>query len=181
MYNDNGDIVSEVVLKDRIHMSTEGIFVVILTVQRGTGRLLTSPDIISRGFIYLRDSEELMNSIRQYLRQKMGANIKAGRKDLEKLKNEIRDDITQVLYDQTHGTPIVIPVINEVGGAGGARPSRPSQLRTPRQAVASNRRPAVKTPTPTTQFVAPRKAKSPAQISFKRKPQGPRAGGLWTR
>ncbi len=70
MYDDSGAIVSEVVLKDRIHMSQEGMFVVVLTVQRGSGRLLTSPDIISRGFIYLRDSEELMGMIRQYLKQK---------------------------------------------------------------------------------------------------------------
>ena len=59
MYDDAGTEVSEVVLKDRIHMSTEGIFVVVLTVQRGTGRILSSPDIISRGFIYLRDSESM--------------------------------------------------------------------------------------------------------------------------
>ena len=52
MYDDSGAVVSEVVLKDRIHMSQEGMFVVVLTVQRGSGRLLTSPDIISRGFIY---------------------------------------------------------------------------------------------------------------------------------
>jgi len=71
MYDDNGAIVSEVVLKDRIHMASEGMFIVVLTVQRGSGRLLTSPDIISRGFIYLRDSEELMGLIRQYLKQKV--------------------------------------------------------------------------------------------------------------
>ena len=65
MYDDSGAIVSEVVLKDRIHMATEGMFVVVLTIQKGTGRLLTSPDIISRGFIYLRDSEELMSLIKE--------------------------------------------------------------------------------------------------------------------
>ena len=115
MYDDTGAIVSEVVLKDRIHMSQEGMFVVVLTVQRGTGRLLTSPDIISRGFIYLRDSEELMNMIRQYLKQKAARSF-SGKYDLDVVKKEIKDEITHILYDQTRRTPIVIPVINEVGG-----------------------------------------------------------------
>jgi ribonuclease J len=114
MYDDSGAIVSEVVLKDRIHMATEGMFVVVLTLQKGTGRLLTSPDIISRGFIYLRDSEELMSMIRQYLKQKMARGFN-GKYDIEVLKKEIKDEVTHILYDQTHRTPIVIPVINEIG------------------------------------------------------------------
>ena len=120
MYDDSGVIVSEVVLKDRIHMSQEGMFVVVLTVQRGTGRLLTSPDIISRGFIYLRDSEELMGMIRQYLKQKAARSF-SGKYDLDVIKKEIKDEITHILYDQTRRTPIVIPVINEIGG-GNAKP-----------------------------------------------------------
>jgi ribonuclease J len=182
MYDDNGDVVSEVVLKDRIHMSTEGIFVAVVTVQRGTGRLLSSPDIISRGFVYLRDSEELINAIRQYLKQKVVAAYKGGRKDLEKLKNEMRDDITQVLYDATHRTPIVIPVINEVGvstkpveanyQSGASKPPiRPQR---------TIRRPVV---SPALQQQRQRVVKpaSPAAISFKRKPTSQSAGGLWTR
>ena len=126
MYDDTGAIVSEVVLKDRIHMSQEGMFVVVLTVQRGTGRLLTSPDIISRGFIYLRDSEELMNMIRQYLKQKAARSF-TGKYDLDVVKKEIKDEVTHILYDQTRRTPIVIPVVNEIGG-----------LKTVKSTVASN-------------------------------------------
>jgi len=118
MYDDNGAIVSEVVLKDRIHMASEGIFVVVLTVQRGSGRLMTSPDIISRGFIYLRDNEELMGMIRQYLKQKVARTFSSKHVDLDVVKKEIKEEITHILYDQTHRTPIVIPVINEVGGGG---------------------------------------------------------------
>jgi len=108
------------VLKDRIHMSQEGMFVVVLTVQRGSGRLLTSPDIISRGFIYLRDSEELMGMIRAYIKQK-AARAFAGKYDIEVIKKEIKDEVTHILYDQTRRTPIVIPVINEIG-MGNNRP-----------------------------------------------------------
>lgn len=119
MYDDSGAVVSEVVLKDRIHMATEGMFVVVLTVQRGSGRLMTSPDIISRGFIYLRDSEELMNLMRQYLKQKVARSFSGKRVDMDQLKKELKDEITHLLYDQTRRTPIVIPVINEIGGSGG--------------------------------------------------------------
>lgn len=127
MYDDSGEVVSEVVLKDRIHMSQEGMFVVVLTVQRGSGRLLTSPDIISRGFIYLRDSEELMGMIRAYLKQKAARSF-AGKYDLDVIKKEIKDEVTHILYDQTHRMPIVIPVINEIGVV-----SRPQQGKAPQQ------------------------------------------------
>jgi ribonuclease J len=112
MYDDSGAEVSEVVLKDRIHMSQEGMFVVVLTVAKGSGRLLTSPDIISRGFIYLRDSEELMNLIRQYLKQKVARSFQGRKIDLDQIKKEIREEVAHILYDQTHRMPIVIPVIN---------------------------------------------------------------------
>ena len=153
MYDDTGAIVSEVVLKDRIHMSQEGMFVVVLTVQRGTGRLLTSPDIISRGFIYLRDSEELMNMIRQYLKQKAARSF-AGKYDLDVVKKEIKDEITHILYDQTRRTPIVIPVINEVGGLKTVKStatSSTSTIKTParskKPAAASAEEPKMTLPT----------------------------------
>jgi ribonuclease J len=124
MYDDSGAVVSEVVLKDRIHMATEGMFVVILTVSKGNGRLLTSPDIISRGFIYLRDSEELMGIIRQYLKQKVARSFSGRRVDLDVVKKEIKDELTHVLFDQTRRTPIVIPVINEIGSSGKSQEPR---------------------------------------------------------
>jgi len=146
MYDDAGEVVSEVVLKDRIHMSQEGMFVVVLTVQRGSGRLLTSPDIISRGFIYLRDSEELMGMIRAYIKQK-AARAFAGKYDIEVIKKEIKDEVTHILYDQTRRTPIVIPVINEIGmnnrqgGKGNANPANESeQTPSQRQGMAAAQR-----------------------------------------
>lgn len=127
MYDDSGAVVSEVVLKDRIHMAAEGMFVVVLTVQKGSGRLLTSPDIISRGFIYLRDSEELMGMIRQYLKQKVARTFTGKHVDLDAVKKELKEEITHILYDQTRRTPIVIPVINEIGGNGGDRRQQQGQ------------------------------------------------------
>ena len=152
MYDDSGTVVSEVVLKDRIHMATEGMFVVLLTVQRGSGRLLTSPDIISRGFIYLRDSEELMGTIRQYLKQKVARAFAGKHVDLDVIKKELKDDITHILYDQTHRTPIVIPVINEIGtGGGNVQPRDKRDIRpvgNPVSAYNANQLPPKKFPAP---------------------------------
>ena len=135
MYDDSGAEISDVVLKDRLHMSGEGIFVVVLTVSRQTGRLLTSPDIISRGFIYLRDSEELMNTIRAYLKQKVARTFTGRRIDYDEVKRELKDDISHILYDQTRRTPIVIPVINEinVGNGGPQQAERQNQSQRPQQ------------------------------------------------
>ena len=117
MIDEAGSEVSEVVLKDRLHMSTEGIFTVILTIDKKSGRLASSPDIISRGFIYIKDSEKLMSKIRQYLKQKAtSAYGKGSRVDLDELKKEVREDVAHILFDETKRTPIVISVINEVGG-----------------------------------------------------------------
>lgn len=114
MYDDGGSVVSEVVLKDRLHMATEGIFVVVINIQKSTGRVIGSPDIISRGFIYMRDSEELMSTIRLYLKQKVSRGYDFKNKDLDQLKKEIKDEVAYLLYDQTRRMPIVIPVINEI-------------------------------------------------------------------
>jgi len=165
MYDDSGTIVSEVVLKDRIHMATEGMFVVVLTVQRGSGRLLTSPDIISRGFIYLRDSEELMGTIRQYLKQKVSRAFSGKRVDLDVIKKELKDEITHILYDQTRRTPIVIPVINEVGGSGGAPQRDTTKQRAPRPNAAPGNTYRIEDSEqsePTEEFAAPTPKSFPA-------------------
>lgn len=137
MYDDSGAIVTEVVLKDRVHMAAEGMFVVVLTVNKKTGRLLTSPDIISRGFIYMRDSEELMDTIRQYLKQKVARSFGAGRRiDLDVIKKEVKDDIGHILYDKTRRTPIIIPVVNEILPQSNQMPNAdrpPRQSQAPRQ------------------------------------------------
>ena len=70
LYDDADQQVNEAVVKDRIHISREGIFVVVLTISKKTGRLIKTPDIISRAFIYLDNSEELIGKIRHYLRAK---------------------------------------------------------------------------------------------------------------
>ena len=113
LYDDADQPVHEAVVKDRIHISREGIFVIVLTLSKKTGRLIKTPDIISRAFIYLDNSEELIGKIRHYLRAKTDKSISTD-PELKVLKEEVKEDITHILFDATGHTPIVIPVINKV-------------------------------------------------------------------
>jgi ribonuclease J len=113
LYDDADRLVHEAVVKDRIHISREGIFVIVLTLNKKTGHLMKTPDIVSRAFIYLDNSEELIGKIRHYLRQKTDKSISTD-PEMKVLKEEIKEDVTHILFDATGHTPIVIPVINKV-------------------------------------------------------------------
>jgi ribonuclease J len=114
LVDQTGAIVSNVVVKDRVLLSEEGLVAVVLTIDKKTGQLLTSPDIISRGFIYMKDNEELMNAFRNELRRAVVQRYK--RVDLDRFKAELKDYVTHFLYEQTQRSPIVIPVVNVIGG-----------------------------------------------------------------
>jgi len=111
LFDDTDKPVHEAVVKDRIHISREGIFVIVLTISKKTNRLVKTPDIVSRAFIYLDNSEELVAKIRHYLRVRTE---KLQGDDLKAFKEEIKEDVTHILFDATGHTPIVIPVINRV-------------------------------------------------------------------
>jgi ribonuclease J len=121
LVDQNGSTVSGIVIKDRLVLGREGIVSVILTIDKKSGQLLTSPDIISRGFIAMRDSEEFMNLFRAELRRAVQQRFQ--RVNLDRIKTEMRDFVTHFLFDQTGRSPIVIPVVNIVGGNGQAKTS----------------------------------------------------------
>ncbi len=106
--------VGEIVLRDRKVMATEGMFVVICTVDKKTGRLLTSPDIISRGFIYMRENEQLVNNARNEVKKMMVRRDGEPLPDWPKMKLKIRDHVSSYLYSHTKRSPMVISVIIEV-------------------------------------------------------------------
>lgn len=107
--------VGEIVLRERKSMSTEGIFVVICTIDRKTGKMLTSPDIISRGFIYMRENEKLVASARAEVKRSV-ENIgkEAGGQNHQNLKVKLRENIGDFLYNETQRRPLVVPVVIEV-------------------------------------------------------------------
>ncbi len=116
LVDQTGALVSSIVIKDRLLLAEEGLVAVILTIDKKTGQLLTSPDIISRGFIYMRDNEELMKEFRNELRRAVNQRFK--RVEIDRFKQEIKEHVTHFLYEQTQRSPIVIPVVNIVGGKG---------------------------------------------------------------
>lgn len=114
LVDQSGSIVNNIVVKDRLMLAEEGLVAVVLTIDKRSGALATSPDIISRGFIYMRDNEELMNAFRAELRRAVAQRFK--RVDLDRFKQEIREHVTHFLFEQTQRSPIVIPVVNVIGG-----------------------------------------------------------------
>jgi ribonuclease J len=116
LVDQTGAIVPGLVAKDRLLMSEEGMVVVMLTIDKKSGRLLTSPDIITRGFIYIRDNTELMDGLRSEL--KRAAAQRFTRVELDRFKQELKDHIGHYLYEHTRRSPVLIPVVNVIGGNG---------------------------------------------------------------
>lgn len=116
LIDQTGAIVPGLVAKDRLLMSEEGMVVIMLTIDKKSGRLLTSPDIITRGFIYIRDNAELMDGLRAEL--KRAASQRFTRVDLDRFKQELKDHISHYLYEHTRRSPVLIPVVNVIGGNG---------------------------------------------------------------
>ena len=112
LVDQNASIVSGVVVKDRLMLSQDGIFTVVLTIDRQTGRMLSSPDIVSRGYLPMLDSGELLGEVRDQIRVTTAKQFK--KLDLERFKTDVRDTITGLLFDRTGRSPMVIVVVNTV-------------------------------------------------------------------
>ena len=104
--------VQNVVLNDRITLKKEGIFVVIVLINKKTKRVKKSPDIISRGFIYLKESQNLINRSRMIARRSVEQNLRRGRTiNLDVIKRNLTREIQSYLYTETKKRPIIVPVI----------------------------------------------------------------------
>lgn len=104
--------VGEVVLRDRQNLARDGMFVIIVTIDHRTGQIKDSPDIISRGFIYLRQSKQLLKETRQKVSEIVKKSTRGGRKfDVTYIKDNIRDDIGAFLFEKTERRPMVLPVV----------------------------------------------------------------------
>ena len=128
LVDQTGSVVSNVVVKDRVLLSEEGLVAVVLTIDKKSGALLTSPDIISRGFIYMRDNEEIMNGLRDELKRAVSQRYK--RIDIDRFKAELKDHVTHYLFEHTGRSPIIIPVVNIVGNGGGKSDNHGQEVKT---------------------------------------------------
>ncbi|MBP7059590.1 MAG: ribonuclease J [Lachnospiraceae bacterium] len=106
--------VGNVVLRDRQKLSEDGIIIVALTLESGSGRVLSGPDIVSRGFVYVRDSEDLMDEARKVLRTTLDRIEKNHVREWPKIKNELKSDLSDFVWKKTQRRPMILPIIMEV-------------------------------------------------------------------
>lgn len=106
--------VGNIVLRDRQHLSQDGLIIVVIAMEGKTGQILAGPDIISRGFVYVRESEDLMDSMKKSVCKEIENLENAGIKDWSTIKNRIRDNLHDFVYSKTKRNPMVIPIISEI-------------------------------------------------------------------
>lgn len=106
--------VGNIVLRDRQHLAEDGIIIVVLTLEGGSGQVLAGPDIVSRGFVYVRGAEGLMDDAKHLLDDTMQHCMDKGITDWGKIKTEIKDSLGDFVWKETKRRPMIMPIIMEV-------------------------------------------------------------------
>ncbi|MBO5424251.1 MAG: ribonuclease J [Lachnospiraceae bacterium] len=106
--------VGNIVLRDRQHLSQNGLMLVVITLEQGSYQLLAGPDIVSRGFVYVRESETLIDECKEVVQEALDMCLSKGITDWGKLKGTIRDALGEFLWKRTKRSPMILPVITEV-------------------------------------------------------------------
>ena len=106
--------VGNIVLRDRQNLAQNGIIVVVLTLEKRSNQLLAGPDIVSRGFVYVRESEDLMEEAHTVVSEAVADCLKRHVSDWGKIKNIIRDDLSDFLWKRMKRSPMILPIIMEV-------------------------------------------------------------------
>ena len=108
-----GDVGS-IVLRDRKHLSEDGIIIVAMTMDKQSGDIISGPELISRGFVYVRESEQLLESARNVVNRALDYCYDNGISDRTAVKNEVRDSLSRFLYQKTRRSPMILPVIMQI-------------------------------------------------------------------
>lgn len=106
--------VGNIVLRDRKQLSQDGILIVVVTIDKETAEVVAGPDIISRGFVYVRESEELMDQARDKVRQALKKCQDEDISEWSTIKSQVRDTLGKYLFEQTRRRPMILPIIMEV-------------------------------------------------------------------
>lgn len=106
--------VGNIVLRDRQHLAEDGILIVVLALDGASGELVSGPDIVSRGFVYVRESDELMDEARALLQETMERLQDRGTTDWGKIKSSIKDNLSDFVWRKTKRRPMILPIIMEV-------------------------------------------------------------------
>ncbi|MBQ8318575.1 MAG: ribonuclease J [Lachnospiraceae bacterium] len=106
--------VGNIVLRDRQHLSQNGLLIVVVTLEQGSNMVLAGPDIVSRGFVYVRESENLMDECREVVQAALEYCQDKNITDWGKIKSTIRDSLGDFLWKKTKRSPMILPIISEV-------------------------------------------------------------------
>lgn len=106
--------VGNIVLNDRKRLSQDGLIIVVATINTQTGMIESGPDVVSRGFVYVRENEDLMNSVRSMALKIIDETYDKRYHDWNSVKVKLRDDITKLMYEKTKRSPMVLPVLMEI-------------------------------------------------------------------
>ena len=106
--------VGNIVLRDRQHLSQDGLIIVVIAMDNKTGKVMAGPDVISRGFVYVRESEDLMVGMRKEILKDIEKIQESGIKDWSTIKNTIRDTVHDFVFSKTRRNPMIIPIISEI-------------------------------------------------------------------
>ena len=106
--------VGNIVLRDRQHLSENGLIIIVLTLEKGSNQIVAGPDIVSRGFVYVRESENLMDECREVVNEAMERVMDKGITDWGRMKTEMKDSLNDFLWKKTKRNPMILPIIMEV-------------------------------------------------------------------
>ena len=106
--------VGNIVLRDRRHLAQDGLIVVVATVDIDEATIISGPDIISRGFVYVRECEELMDEVREIVRRELSDALESGVTEWTQMKTGVKDALSKYLYSKTKRKPMILPVIMNV-------------------------------------------------------------------
>ena len=105
--------VGNIVLRDRQNLAENGIIIVVLTLEKYTGQLIAGPDIVTRGFVYVREAEELLDEARAIVSDSVEKCLDKNITDWSKIKNIIKDDLSEYLWKKIKRNPVILPIIME--------------------------------------------------------------------
>ena len=105
-----GDVGS-VVLRDRQHLSQDGLIVIVMTMDTSTGEIVSGPDVITRGFVYVKESENLMDDVKKTIREEVQKLEEQGIRDWSTIKSTLKDHIRDYIFQKTKRNPMILPII----------------------------------------------------------------------
>ena len=106
--------VGNIVLRDRQHLSQDGLIVIVMTMDSSTGEIVSGPDVVSRGFVYVRESETLMDDVKRVIKQEVKTFEEEGVRDWSTIKSTLKDDLRDYIFQRTKRNPMILPIIMEV-------------------------------------------------------------------